>query len=353
MTKLIRTSIRISIAILSILVGLHLVGCGSERRRDSTEVMGTILTVTIEGVPEEVAEGALEAAFEEVRRINDLMSLWRDDSALSRLNREASDGWARTDPEIFDLIKTSKRYSEATGGAFSVTAGPLVRLWGFLRRQERRPPQPEEIEERMAFVGDQLIDLNESRKAVRFAAQGMEIDFGGVAKGYAVDRAVSVLREMGIENALVDLGGNVRSIGAPAGRDSWNIAVRDPRRREGIIGVLEINDQGVASSGQYENYFEHQGRRYGHIIDPRTGWPAEGVLGTTIVAPDAMIADILSTAVFVLGPEEGAKLINGLDGVEGIIIVPRGQDSVLIKVSEGLKLFFKATNATDVQTDSF
>lgn len=333
---------------------LFAIGCATEKTERSTAIMGTVLTVTVYGLSSEVADEAVDSVYSEMERLNNLLSVWDSESTLSRLNRAAAGGWAEADPEILGLIQQSFKYSELSGGAFDVTAGPLVRLWGFLRKGDKRPPTETELAEAAARIGFRQVELDESRSMVRFGVQGMEIDFGGVAKGYAVDSAIKLLHEKGVESALVNLGGNSRAIGSPPGRGTWRISVRDPRKREGTIGVLEIAGQGVASSGQYENYFEYDGKRYGHIIDPRTGYPVEGVLGTTIVAPDALTADILSTTVFVLGPEKGPELIKSLEDVEGIIILPRADGGMLIRVSEGLADDFQLDTAiSDATVETF
>lgn len=302
--------------------------------------MGTDLTVTITGLPDEKVDEAAADAIAEVERIEALMSTWRRESPLSLLNRDAGENWVVTDYEILKVLEVALHYARLTGGAFDVTAGPLVRLWGFFGSEERRPPTDEKIAEALKKTGFSNVEVDPDHVAVRFKVMGMEIDFGGIAKGYAVDRAVAELKKQGADNSLVDLGGNIRGIGSPAGREAWNIAVRDPRDRTGILGILQLNSAegnwGVASSGQYERYFEYEGRRYGHIIDPRTGRPVEGMLGATIVAPDAMTADALSTSVFVLGRKEGERLIESQEGVEGILIIPRDSGGVTIRISHAI-----------------
>ena len=336
------------------IAGMTFMGCAPEKTERSTAVMGTVLTVTVYGLSSDAAAEAVDSVYGEMERLNNLLSVWDSESTLSRLNRAAAVGWVEADPEILGLISASLHYSELSGGAFDVTAGPLVRLWGFLRRGDQRPPTDAELAEAKARIGFRKVELDRGRSMVRFGADGMEIDFGGVAKGYAVDSAIELLREQGVESALVNLGGNSRAIGSPPGRGTWRISVRDPRKREGTLGVLEILGQGVASSGQYENYFEYEGKLYGHIIDPRSGYTVEGVLGTTIVAPDAIAADILSTTVFVLGPEKGPELVNALEDVEGIIILPRGDAGILIMVSKGLEDALKLDPAVaDATVETF
>ena len=346
-----------ALALIPILTLDFLVSCGPEsssKVERATSVMGTVFTATVYGLKQEEADAAIDEAFEEMQRLNSLMSNWDRDSGISRLNQAAAEDWAIADPEIFALVLSALRYSRLSSGAFDVTAGPLVRLWGFLRRSEQRPPSPSELKAAMARVGYEKIEVDEERGAIRFSAEGMEIDLGGIAKGYAVDQAAALMRKRGVASALVNLGGNIISIGSPPGRQAWRVAVRDPRSSEGTIGYLEIAGAGVASSGQYERYFEYRGKRYGHIIDPRSGRPVEGVLGTTIVAPDGQIADILSTAVFVLGPDKGPALISSQEGVEGMIILPRSDGGVVIKISKRLRPRFRlGKSVTDADIVEF
>jgi thiamine biosynthesis lipoprotein len=305
----------------------------------------------------EEGQAAAEAAIAEVERLNALMSTWIDDSPLSQLNREAGEGWVETDAEIYRLLELSGQYSERTGGAFDVTAGPLGRLWGFFGKQGESPPSQEEIDDTLRIVGYRRLRLDPERKAVRFRRTGMEIDFGGIAKGYAVDRAVFELKKLGVGSALVNLGGNISAIGLPEGRSSWSIAVRDPRSKIALIGTLQIDGReeswGIASSGQYERYYEFEGVRYGHIMDPRTGWPVQGMLGVTIFANRAMRADILSTCVYVLGPVGGRRLIVE-EQVDGLIILPGDDGGVKIHISKGLADSFQLLDTvTDADIEVF
>ena len=340
---------------------LLLISCGGEEKEPappkherSRDVMGTILTVTVYGLPDAEAEEAIEAVFAEMDRLNSLMSNWDPESGLSRLNRAAAEDWAAADPEILGLILEAKHYSALSGGAFDVTAGPLVRLWGFFRKNERRPPDRPAIDEALAQIGYEGIEVDREQGNVRFAKPGMEIDFGGIAKGYAADRGAQILLESGVDSGLVNLGGNIIAVGAPPGRERWRVSVRDPRSSDAMLGVLEIGEVGVASSGQYERFFVHEGRRYGHIIDPRSGNPVEGMLGTTVVAPDGLTADILSTSVFVLGPEAGIELIRSQRGVLAIVAVPEGEDGMLLRISSDLRPHFELDpNAKGVRIKEF
>jgi thiamine biosynthesis lipoprotein len=302
----------------------------------SQSVMGTMLTVTA-GENDELAA---KAAIAEVQSVDELMSLFKPQSQLSQLNNNGFAGAIVVDQELFDVIAVALDYAAETGGAFDPTAGELVDLWGFYRKEHFRIPTPEQIAEKLAITGYQLVEIDRENRSVFYQIAGIEIDLGGIAKGYSVDLALAKLQELGVASALVNLGGNIRVLGLPAGRDAWALGVRDPRDKEKVLGKLMLGQKfanyALASSGQYEQYFEFEGQRYGHIIDPRSGYPAAGVLGTTIIAPDAITADALSTAVFVLGLTAGQELLEAHTGCFGIITTEDG-----VYVSDGIKDIFE------------
>lgn len=347
------------IRLLPLLICL-LVACPGDIAREQfvTPIMGTDLTLLIEGSDSARIKSAAQAVQAEVERLNNLFSTWIDTSALAMLNRKAGEGWTEAAPEILSVLRVALEYSAASHGAFDITAGPLVRLWGFFARVERRPPNPEDIARTLTRIGSEKLDIDFANGRIRFDIPGMEIDLGAIAKGYAVDRARDVLRSKGIGAALVNLGGNISFFGLPKGRDSWSIAVRDPRSREGLLGTLNLGNnfayRGIASSGQYERFFEYEGRRYGHIIDPRSGYPVEGILGTTIIAPDATRADALSTTTFVLGPDHAVEFVRELEDVLAIIVLVSDDGSIHMRISHALRPYFElAPEAGEVLLDSF
>lgn len=313
-------------------------GCQQASRFETTvEMMGTELAITIIG--REDAQEQTGLVITEMQRINQLMSLWIKDSPLSQLNRTANEGWTETDAEIIDLLREAITYSVLTNGAFDVTAGPLIRLWGFFARENQRRPDRAEIEANKLRIGYKNIEIDANGKRIRFNQSGMEIDFGGIAKGYAIDQSLAILKKNNVENALVNLGGNIGFVGTPRQRDFWTVAVRDPRKSSGLLGYLKLGRNfetwGVASSGQYERYFEYEGKRYGHIIDPRTGWPVEGVLGTTVIADSALKADILSTSTYIIGPEAAQDLLIN-ESALGLLILSGDNDKMIIRISSEL-----------------
>ncbi len=267
---------------------------------------------------------ALEGALDEVDRLDRLLSHYRPDSQVSRLNREAAAGPAGVDPELFALIRTSLEYSRTWDGAFDITVGPLMRAWGFFR-SEGRVPDASTLEATRARVGFRHVRTDPERQTVAFDVEGVQLDFGAIGKGYAADRAADVLRSAGVESALVNgCGSTMAAIGAPPGASGWEIPVRDPLRRDAIAMHVTLRDRTLSVSGGAEQAFESGGARYSHIMDPRTGRPVTGMLMVAVLAPTATEGDALSTAVFVAGPAESRRRLAGASGIEAHLFVPAG-----------------------------
>lgn len=285
-----------------------------------TFVMGTKAWVTIAGLNDGAAERAAHEAFREMYRIESVMSTWRPSSEISRLNAESSGAPFAVSRELYSLIDSSLFYAKATSGAFDVTIRPLVRLWGFQGGEAAIPPDAG-IVRALSDVGYQKISLDSAASTVTLPS-GMQIDLAGVAKGYAVDRCVAALAALGVRNALVNIGGNIYAMGAPPGEKGWRIGVRDPKGGLETVGTLVLRDEAVATSGNYENFVEIEGQRFGHIIDPRTGRPASSVLSVTVVAPTGLASDALSTALFILGPDDGRAVTERLAGVAALFAMP-------------------------------
>lgn len=286
--------------------------CGCARKplyRDTQVMLGTFVEVVS---PSKEAAGVV---FPEMKRIERLFSKYDPDSEVSRLNKN---GFLAASPETVFILKKAKEFSKASGGAFDVTVGPLVDLWGFTGRRFRRPDQGE-IDRTLALVGSEKIIIDESKNVVQFKVPGMKIDLGAIAKGYALDCAARRLKEKGITDCLINAGGQIYCIGTEKSRP-WKIAIKDPRR-QGVCGYIEVRNGSVSTSGDYEQYFTEEGRRFTHIFDPRSGSPAEtNVLSVTVSAPDGLTADALSTAVFVMGKQKGEAFARGFQGVQIMVI---------------------------------
>jgi FAD:protein FMN transferase len=284
----------------------------------SHPAMGTIFTIYVYAADSEHADADCNAAFDEIDRIEDALSNYRDTSELSRVNREAAATEVTVDPEVFALLRTALHYSELSDGAFDVTVGPLMRAWGFFRGQGKFPTKGELARAR-EDVSWRNVRLNEATRTVRFARAGVELDLGGIGKGYAVDRVAGLLRDAGINAALIDAGSStLYAIGAPPGRPGWRVRVGLPKARTGgvrstaarpTLSAVMLRDESLSTSGSYEKFFRLNGRVYCHIMDPRTGRPVEGMLQTSVIAPDATTTDALSTTFFVLGPGRARAML--------------------------------------------
>ena len=286
-------------------------------------VMGTLLQVTAWDADAAQARAGLDAARAAVFRVDSLMSNYKPGSEISAINRRAgTDSVTVVSPETAEVLASALRYARLTGGALDVTVGPLLKVWGFYRHRGEVPPAPS-LDSARALVGWRAVELDSAAGTVRLPRRGMELDFGAIAKGYAVDRGVQAMRAAGVTRGMVDLGGNVRVFGPAPHEDAWRLGVRDPRETEQMLGVVRLDSGAVATSGDYEQFFVHQGVRYSHIFDPRTGWPARGVAGTTVFAPEAIATDALSTSLFILGPDAGCRLAREL-GVQAVWVLDPG-----------------------------
>lgn len=293
---------------------------GLREVHDVWAVMGTVLAVSAWAHDTAGIGAALGAARAAIFRVDTLMSVYKPASDLSVVNRRAgTDTSTVVDSETARVLGAALHYAELTDGALDVTVGPLVDVWGFYRHQGRVPPAAV-IDSAGALVGYRLVQFDSLRRTVRLPRRGMRLDFGAIAKGFAVDRAVAVLRQHGLVHAMVDLGGNVRVLGTSPRGGSWSVGLRDPRAPDRIFATLALDSGAVATSGDYEQFFELEGVRYSHIFDPTTRRPAHGIASTTIQASTGMAADALSTALFVLGSARGCTVAGEIPTV-GVVWV--------------------------------
>ncbi|UCD84069.1 MAG: FAD:protein FMN transferase [Deltaproteobacteria bacterium] len=292
--------------------------------------MGTFIEITAQGTDAKKMNRAVEGAFAEIKRIERLMSEREKGSELSRINQNSGKKAVKVSQEMLGVIIRSIHFSEISRGAFDISWAALAGLWDFDRKKSI--PPKEKINNALKLVDYRNIAVDRKNSTVFLQVEGMRIGLGGIAKGYAVDRAIQVLQQEGIQDAIVNAGGDLRVIGEKDGQP-WRVGIQDPREKDKLLGVLEITDTSFASSGDYERYFIKDGVRYHHILNPKTGFPAQGCRSVTIICPSALEADALATAVFVLGPAAGLKLIEDLAGVETLIIDHEGK----IIMSEGMK----------------
>ena len=264
----------------------------------------------------------VDEAFDEVDRIDRLMSHYKQDSALSRVNREAARHPVQVEPELFDFIAEAMRYNRDSDGAFDITVGPLMKAWGFFRG-EGRMPLDDELAAARRHVGAAHVILNPVARTIGFDEAGVELDLGGIAKGYAVDRVVRLLREREITAALISAGGStIYGLGAPPGRDGWSVTIQDPIDPRKIALTVQLNDRALSLAGISEKAFEAGGVRYSHIMDPRTGRPVQGVLSVAVLTSSGTAGDALDDAFFVLGPERSRAYLNQLRGTEALFFLP-------------------------------
>jgi FAD:protein FMN transferase len=295
---------------------LLLGGFGKEPEKIvSTEFsMNTSITITVYDVSREKAEKSIRKAFDEIARIEHVMEPLKGNGELERINAGPSGTWWDLNPDIRALLERSKYFYDCSGGAFDPTVGPVKWLWDF--ENGGRVPAPGEIERALPLVDLRKVEIRENR--LRFAQPGMKLDFGAIAKGYAVDRMAEVLKRNGIASALVNAGGNIITIGKKPGNKAWVIGVKHPRVEKNITVEPEPNIA-VATSGDYERFFIKDGVRYHHILDPKTGRPSHPCISATVWTDTAVDADALSTTIFVLGPEKGVALAKKLGNVETLI----------------------------------
>ncbi|MFH1783289.1 MAG: FAD:protein FMN transferase [bacterium] len=285
-------------------------GCKSEETfSGERRLLGTHVQVKVVSKNKVQAQAAIEAAFKEIERVEKLASGFIADNELSRLN----DKGVSNNEELFLIIDKALAVSRLTGGAFDISVLPLVELWGF-KSGEHRVPDDEEIIETLAGVGYQGIKLDYEQHKVYL--NNRRVDLSGVAKGYAIDMAIKLLRARGIKKALVNAGGDIRFIG----ERTWNIGIRHPRIQDELVKNLSLKDRAIVTSGDYEKFFEENKKRYSHIINPLTGYPADECASVTVIGRDATTSDALATGVFVMGIKRGMELIENLEGMDGVII---------------------------------
>ncbi len=301
-----------------LLLAAGLAGCDrpEEVVKLAGATMGTTWHVTYIPVPGAADETTVLAAIEsQLETVNGSMSTYLPDSEISRFNQSPADTWIGVSAPFFSVLSTALEVGRASEGAYDVTVGPLVDLWGFgPGGGADRIPEPVEIEAALAAVGQDLLRLDgEATRVKKLAA--VHLDFSSLAKGYAVDRIAGALREQGVDRYLVEVGGEMRLGGLSGRGDLWRVAIEQPRSgTRGIATAIELTDAAVATSGDYRNYFEIDGRRYSHSIDPRTGRPvAHELVSVTVVHPSAMVADAWATALTVMGPQRAAAVAKEQD----------------------------------------
>ena len=282
--------------------------------------MGTVVRVELWEEQETAAHAALSAVMDEMHRIDASMSPFKPDSELSRINREAAQRPVPISQEMFDLIMRSLEFSKLSEGAFDITFSSVGYLYDYRAHVK---PSDAEIAKALPGVNYRHLRLDRKKRTIHFARPGVRIDLGGIAKGHAVDNGIALLKKRGITNAIVTAGGDSRLLGDRRGRP-WQVGIRDPRQSNAVVAVLPLADVAISTSGDYERYFEEDGVRHHHIINPKTGKSANGIRSVTVIGPDGVTTEGLTKSVFVRGAQAGMRLIESQKGIDAIIIDATG-----------------------------
>jgi len=307
---------------MSIFLIISMVSCSKkdEKVDKYATKMDTIIHLTAYGPN---ASKAIEAAFNRVDEIEKIASSSISTSDVNKINEAAGKEYVQVHPEIIKIIKTSVEYSKISNGAFDITVSPLIKLWGIGTNDERIPTDSE-IKERVALVGYNNISINDADNSVKLMKAGMSIDLGGVAKGFTADEIIKVFKKYDVNSAIINLGGSsIYTLGEKPDKTLWSIAIQNPRKEknEGNIGTVNLSQDALSTSGDYQRFFIKEGKRYHHILDPATGYPAEAGVMSDMVLVDSniadcnMIADILTKITFVSGVDKGFKIIDSLEGI--------------------------------------
>lgn len=307
-------------------------GGGWNRVERSAAMMGTEVRILVLDENRILAETAIAAAFAEMARLEAMMTDWRDDSQLMRVNHHASKRPVTVDRELFAVIREGIELGAVTNGSFDITWRSAGRLWDF-KADPPELPDSQRIAQAVQRVDYRLVEIDEETSSVRLGADDVHIGLGGIAKGAIVDHAVTMLERRGCRRFVVNAGGDIYARGRNDGGRMWWVAIRDPRNNVENIAVLPVANLAVVTSGDYERYMVVDGTMYCHIIDPRSGWPARGCRSVTVMAKTTARADALATGIFVLGQERGLALAEGLDSVEAMIVDQVGN----IHLTSGLR----------------
>ncbi len=280
-------------------------------------LLGTLVEITVRDSESTQAQRAITRAFQEIRRIESLMSSYLPESEVSRINRQAGGESVTVSREVVEVIRSGIHWGARSQGSLDITLGPIVDLWNF-DEEVLEIPDPVKVKQSLQLVDYNKVEID--GQSIRLPQKGMVLQLGSIAKGFAVDRAIETLKSNGIQQALINAGGDLRVLGNGGNGTPWKIGLQHPRKLDELTASFELNNQSVATSGDYQKFFMHGGKRYHHILNPATGLPARESVSATVIGPNAMVADALATAVFVLGPNKGIDLLNSLEEWEGLVI---------------------------------
>ncbi|PCI08384.1 MAG: thiamine biosynthesis protein ApbE [Flavobacteriaceae bacterium] len=304
-----------------------------ERFKKTIKLMGSRFDISVVAKNQQEGDKYINIAIDEITRIEKLISSWDSNSQTSEISRNAGIKPVKVDKELFNLIERSLAISKLTDGAFDISYASMDRIWKFDGSMKVMPSK-EKIENSVSKVGFKNIILDKESSTVFLKLKGMKIGFGGIAKGYAADKAKKLLQNIGVVAGIINASGDMNTWGKQPDGEDWKVGITNPLNKNKVFALLPISNSAVVTSGNYEKFVEFDGVRYSHIINPKTGYPSSGIVSVSIFSPKAELADALATSVFVMGLDVGVDFINQLKGIECIIVDDTGKTHT----STGIKL---------------
>ncbi|HEX2779993.1 MAG TPA: FAD:protein FMN transferase, partial [Gemmatimonadaceae bacterium] len=317
--------------------------------RRAWPVMGTLLAISVWGDPRDSVSmlAAIHASRDSVRLVDSLMSNYRRSSEISRVNDAAGDSAVHVSSQTMNVLRQARLLWRLSGGAFDPTVGPFVHAWGFDGGAARIPPS-RELDSLRALVAFGDVELDTVASTVRLPRRGMSLDLGGIAKGYALDLARAALARPEIHAGMIDLGGNILVFGAAPGGGRWRLGIVHPRRNRAVLGIVELDSGAIATSGDYERFHIIGGRRYAHIIDPRSGRPARGTIAATAIGPRGVWSDGLSATLYLVGASRAMTLADSLPGIAGLVVPASDAGMIRVRLSRRAARIFVAAEGVRV-----
>lgn len=309
--------------------------CGTTQEKlykETRASMYTIVSITVSSDSEEKVKTAINSAFNEMERLARLLNFYSEDSEVSIINKNAGIKPVKVSPETLEIINKAIYVSENTEGAFDITVGPVVRLWDF---QNKVIPNEKLIKKKLKFVGYKNIVVDKEKSMVFLKTKGAQIDLGGIIKGYAADKAVDVLKKNGIKSGIVAIAGDIKVFGRRPNGELWNIGIQNPRQKsdkDEVIAVVSLSDMAISTSGDYQKFFIKDGKKYHHLLNPKTGYPVYDCQSVTIITNEAALTDAFATGIFILGHQKGMDVLKRL-GFDGVMVDTDGK----IHITEGIK----------------
>ncbi|MBI5756258.1 MAG: FAD:protein FMN transferase [Nitrospirae bacterium] len=327
-------SLTIPLCIAGWALPILLSGCSPSQHiyKRSQLLMGTIVEITAVAGDEESANRAMTAAFNEIRRLEDIMSTYKPASDISRVNASAGLNPVKVHKDLILAVKKALIFAEMSGGAFNIALGPAIDLWNVAESKEI--PSRKELSAIKPLVDYKNIIVDEKEGAIFLKKRGMRINLGGIGKGIAADYAYDVLKRHGIKSGIIAVAGDLRVFGKRPDGNKWGIGITHPRKKEGILATAHLADMSMSTSGDYERFFIKNNIRYHHILSPDTLQPARGFQSVSIIARDSTTSDALSTAIFAMGPDKGLKLVEKLNDVEAVIVREDGRTDMSSRLKE-------------------